>query len=64
MVNGERRERVAVYLSVEQAQLLRMRADNLGLSMSRVLVDSAFRQVGKNGTVISILRVDVGPFYQ
>lgn len=45
MVNGERRERVAVYLSVEQAQLLRMRADNLGLSMSRVLVDSAFRQV-------------------
>ena len=33
MVNGERRERVAVYLSVEQAQLLRMRADNLGLSM-------------------------------
>lgn len=45
MVNGERRERVAVYLSVEQAQLLRMRADNLGISMSRVLVDSAFRQV-------------------
>ena len=45
MVNGERRERVVVYLSVEQAQLLRMRADNLGISMSRVLVDSAFRQV-------------------
>ena len=46
-------------MTAEQAQLLRMRADNLGLSMSRVLVDSAFKPVESGEIDAAALRESV-----
>ena len=59
MVNGERRERVAVYLSVEQAQLLRMRAAVEGVSVSRVVGDSLFKTVESGEIDAAALRESV-----
>lgn len=59
VANGQRRHRIQVNVTAEQAQLLRMRADNLGLSMSRVLVDSAFKPVESGEIDAAALRESV-----
>lgn len=59
VANGQRRFRIQVNVTAEQAQLLRMRADNLGLSMSRVLVDSAFKPVESGEIDAAALRESV-----
>lgn len=59
VANGQRRHRIQVNLTAEQVQLLRMRADNLGLSMSRVLVDSAFKPVESGEIDAAALRESV-----
>lgn len=59
VVNGQRRHRIQVNVTAEQAQLLKMRAAVEGLSVSRVVVDSLFKTVESGEIDAAALRESV-----
>ena len=59
VANGQRRFRIQVNVTAEQAQLLKMRAAVEGVSVSRVVVDSLFKPVESGEIDAAALRESV-----
>ena len=59
VANGQRRFRIQVNVTAEQAQLLKMRAAVEGISVSRVVVDSLFKPVESGEIDAAALRESV-----
>lgn len=59
-VIGRRREQIRIYVTAEQSELVRMRAHNGGVSVSRAVVDAVFGSEGGDAAalreVVALLR--------
>lgn len=59
-VIGRRREQIRIYVTAEQSELVRMRAHNEGVSISRVVVDTVFGSEGVDAAalreIVALLR--------
>lgn len=59
-VIGRRREQIRIYVTAEQSELVRMRAHNEGVSVSRAVVDAVFGSEGGDAAalreVVALLR--------
>lgn len=57
---GRRREQIRIYVTAEQSELVRMRAHNEGVSISRVVVDTVFGSEGVDAAalreIVALLR--------
>jgi hypothetical protein len=51
-VIGRRREQIRIYVTAEQSELVRMRAHNEGVSISRAVVDAAFGSEGGDAAAL------------
>ena len=51
-VIGRRREQIRIYVTAEQSELVRMRAHNEGVSISRVVVDTVFGSEGVDAAAL------------
>lgn len=59
-VIGRRREQIRIYVTAEQSELVRMRAHNEGVSVSRAVVDAVFGSEGVDAAalreIVALLR--------
>lgn len=57
---GRRREQIRIYVTAEQSELVRMRAHNEGVSVSRAVVDAVFGSEGGDAAalreIVALLR--------
>ena len=49
---GRRREQIRIYVTAEQSELVRMRAHNEGVSVSRAVVDAVFGSEGGDAAAL------------